>query len=246
MTDLTDERMDQRLSTAGRLWQSEVSSPPTVPVDRLDEPLHRGGGRRGALTAVAAAAVVLAGGVGIGALRAGGGSSSSPSDNPSPTPTVHGIPVSEEIVPWHKLKAQHPQIGHRVKGKLVTRYDGLVATGHIGGTLHPGDTLVFIVTLQSSTRIVLHPCPDYSIAFGRKGSVTGQLNCSQVPYSASVPGPHGHMSDFRPTLPANTPVSFRMRVTVPDERGKQKVLWTLDGPQQSPGFYGIVRVTPRG
>jgi hypothetical protein len=30
---------------------------------------------------------------------------------------------------------------------------------------------------------------------------------------------------------------------VPDVRGEQKVLWTLDGPQQMPGFYGLVHVT---
>ena len=34
-----------------------------------------------------------------------------------------------------------------------------------------------------------------------------------------------------------------MRVTVPDEPGRQKVLWTLDGPQQMPGFYGLVHVS---
>ena len=34
-------------------------------------------------------------------------------------------------------------------------------------------------------------------------------------------------------------------MTVPDETGRQKVLWTLDGPEESPGFYGIVDVTPR-
>jgi hypothetical protein len=34
-----------------------------------------------------------------------------------------------------------------------------------------------------------------------------------------------------------------MEVKVPDELGQQKVLWTLDGPQQMPGFYGLVDVT---
>lgn len=244
MPDLLDERMDQRLTRAARRWQGELPQPPAIPVDRLDEALPEGAGRRGALAAVAAAAVVLAGGIGIGAVRAGAGDSSTPSDHPSPTPTVHSVPVSQEVVPWRKLKAQHPSIGHRVHGKLVTAYDGLFATGKIGGTLHPGDTLVFTVTLHSSSGIVLHPCPDYSIAFGRKAYVTRQLNCAQVPFTASHLLHNGQMSDFWPTLPANTPVSFRMRMKVPEERGKQKVLWTLDGPQQSPGFYGIVRVTP--
>ena len=30
---------------------------------------------------------------------------------------------------------------------------------------------------------------------------------------------------------------------VPDEPGRQKVLFTFDGPFRLPGFYGIVRVT---
>jgi hypothetical protein len=245
MTDPTDQRLDQRLAAAGRRWRAEVSPPPTVPVERLGEAAPRPVDRRSVLALGVAATVVLAAGVGIGVLRAAGGDSSHPSDHPSPTATVHGTRMPQEIVPWRKLTAQHSQLGHRVNGKLVTPYDGVVATGHIGGVLHPGDTLRFTVTLESSARIVLHPCPDYSIAFGRKGFLSGQLNCSQVPYYASVVGPHGHMSDFRPTLPANTPVSFQMRMTVPEERGRQKVLWTLDGPESSPGFYGIVRVTPR-
>jgi hypothetical protein len=33
-----------------------------------------------------------------------------------------------------------------------------------------------------------------------------------------------------------------MRVRGPDEPGRQKVLWTLDGPQSMPGSYGIVDV----
>jgi hypothetical protein len=248
MTDLVDERMDdrmdQRLAAAARRWQAEQPPPPGVPLDRLGDPTGHTVSRR-AMVAVAAA-VVLVCGVGIGILRATGGDSSEPTSRPTPSTTVHGKQVAEEVVPWRELKSRHPKIGHDVHGTLVTPYDGIVATGHIGGDLHPGDTLVFTVTLESATPVALHPCPDYSIAFGRHAFVTRQLNCTQVPYYASAPGPHGRMGDFGPTLPANTPVSFRMRMTVPDEPGRQKVLWTLDGPESSPGFYGIVRVTPRG
>ena len=53
------------------------------------------------------------------------------------------------------------------------------------------------------------------------------------------------MTQFRPVLPAGTQVFFRMRVTVPDVLGTQRVLWSLDGPQAMPGFSGIVNVTPR-
>jgi hypothetical protein len=45
-------------------------------------------------------------------------------------------------------------------------------------------------------------------------------------------------------LPAHTNVRFAMQVQVPDgARGRQKLLWTLDGPEQTPGFYDIVRVS---
>jgi hypothetical protein len=44
-------------------------------------------------------------------------------------------------------------------------------------------------------------------------------------------------------LPPFRNVRFDMQVRVPDVRGEQKVLWTLVGPQQLPGFYGIVKVT---
>jgi hypothetical protein len=236
--------MDQRLSAAAHTWQAEQAPPPGIPLDRLDEPAQRAVPWRAAVAA--AAAVALVAGVGFGVLRATGDHASDPATKPNPSATEHTKEVPQVVVPWRELKPTHPTLGHRVHGQLVTPFDGIVATGHIGGDLHPGDTLVFTVSLESSRRIALHPCPDYSIAFGRHAFVTRQLNCVQVPYYASVPGPHGQMSAFRPTLPPNTPVSFRMRMTVPNEPGRQKVLWTLDGLQSSPGFYGIVRVTPRG
>jgi hypothetical protein len=241
MTDLMDDRMDQRVSATARRWRAEQPPAVAVPLERLDEPLPRAASWRGVL--VAAAGVVLVGAVGLGVLRAVGGDASGPSDQPSTTATTQGTKVAQEVVPWRELRSRHPTIGHEVHGRLVTPYDGIVATGEIGGDLHPGDTLVFTVSLESSTPVALHPCPDYSIAFGQHAFVTRQLNCAQVPYYASALGPHGRMGAFRPTLPANTPVRFRMRMTVPDESGRQKVLWTLNGPRQAPGFYGIVRVT---
>ena len=45
--------------------------------------------------------------------------------------------------------------------------------------------------------------------------------------------------------PAGTQVLFRMRVTVPDQPGRQQVRWALDGPHEMPGFTGLVEVTPR-
>ena len=194
MTDLiddrTDDRMDQRLAAAGRRWQAEQPVPTGVPLERLDEPIRPARTRRAALAA--AAAVVLVGGAGAGVLRAtGDGGSSGPSNQPSSSPTTQGTRVTDEVVPWRDLTATHPKIGHRVNGKLVTKYDGIWANGHISGHLHPGDTLVFIVVLDSSTDVVLNPCPDFSIAFGRKGFTTGQLNCRQVQYRSVI---HKHTS----------------------------------------------------
>ena len=51
-------------------------------------------------------------------------------------------------------------------------------------------------------------------------------------------------SEGHPYLPAFRSVPFRIQVTVPDEPGRQKVLFTIDGPKQMPGFYGIVDVIP--
>jgi hypothetical protein len=36
-----------------------------------------------------------------------------------------------------------------------------------------------------------------------------------------------------------------MQVTVPDQLGRQRVQWALDGPHAMPGFSGAVDVTPR-
>jgi len=100
------------------------------------------------------------------------------------------------------------------------------------------------VALEAPGVVGLHPCPDYTITFGAL-TTTRQLNCAQVPYLASLVRSSGKVTGFRPVLPAETPVFFRMRVTVPDVVGSQKVLWNLDGPQEMPGFSGIVDVTPR-
>ncbi len=137
-------------------------------------------------------------------------------------------------MPWHDLPAGHPDVRHREHGQVVTPFDRVSATGTITGDLHPGDTLAFTAVLESPTRLVLDPCPDFNIAFGKNSWRTWQLNCGQVPF---------HDSRGRAVLPAFREVRFEMKVTVPDVRGDQKVLWTLDGPQQMPGFYGIVKVT---
>ncbi|MGC4109031.1 MAG: hypothetical protein QM747_01055 [Nocardioides sp.] len=245
MTDLregrSDDRMDERLAAAGRQWQRRQAPPPAVPLERLDATVRRLPSWR--MAAVAAAAVVLVGGGSLAVLRATGGSDAGPSHRPSTPPVTHGIPVDKAVVPWRDLPARHPHLGHRVHGQRVTKYDGIVATGHLGGTVHPGDTLTFVVTLESDRGVVLKPCPDFGIAFGRHSFDTWQLNCKAVLFR--VGSATGSTKDLEPWLPAHRPMRFAMQVRVPDVHGDQKVLWTLEGPQSAPGFYGIVRVTPR-
>jgi hypothetical protein len=225
MTDL----MDERLSDAARRWQQAQPPPPVVPLDRLDDPFPRRPRWRAIAVASTAAVVVIGGGA--VALTRGQGDSTAPPPTSSPTTHAHH---ARPPVPWRNLPAGHPDVRHREHGHVVTPFDRVSATGHISGKARAGDTLRFTVTLESSTALPLDPCPDFNIGFGRKYWHTWQLNCAQVPFRDS---------QGRPVLPALKKVRFAMRVTVPDEHGEQKVLWTLDGPQQMPGFYGLVHVT---
>ena len=236
MTDL----IEQRLTRAAHAGRRPSRPHPRVPLDRLAEPSPRHGRRRVvALAAAAAVVVVGAGAISVGRLGPSGTS-------PSPTgPVTHQVgPEHPETVPWADLPAGHPQVRTTLapRGKhahVVTPYDRVSATGAITGgatgTARPGDVLVFDAVLESPTDLPLDPCPDYSVAFGRNSWHTHQLNCSAVPYRDARD---------RPYLPAFQSVRFQMRVTVPDEPGEQKVLWTLDGPQRMPGFYGLVDVLP--
>jgi hypothetical protein len=235
MTDL----MDERLRNAARHWRDEQPRPPAVPLDRL-VPAPRGGGRRPYAALAAAAVLVVAGSaVAIGHLGSSGTTA-------SPTvPQSHRVGTEHPgTIPWADLPAAHPQVrttlppqGNEARGGVVTPFDRVSATGTIHGEAAPGDVITFDAVLESSTDLSLDPCPDYNIWFGRHDAQTWQLNCTAVPY---------HDAEGRPYLPAFTNVRFEMRVTVPDEPGTQKVLWTLDGPQQMPGFYGLVHVRPAG
>jgi hypothetical protein len=237
MTDLLDE-LDERLTAAARQWQAEQPPAPAVPLERLDERLDEriDSPRRWRAVAAAAAAVVVIGGVAAVLTRSPDDTSTRPADTTG-TPTTQVTPqenVRRADVPWRDLPAGHPDVRHREHGKVVTRFDRISATGSISGSAHPGDILRFVAVLQSPTRLVLDPCPDFNIAFGKSSWHTWQLNCRQVPYRDR---------QGRPLLPAFKDVGFAMQMRVPDVRGDQKVLWTLDGPQQMPGFYGIVKVT---
>jgi hypothetical protein len=227
-----DDRMDQRLAAAARRWQAEQLPPPGVPLERLEAPTNKRVPWR-ALVAVAAAVLVV--GAGASVVSHLDRSDTDPAQGPSTSsPTAVRQPHAD--VPWRDLKAGHPDIRHTAGGEVVTPYDLVLASGHISGDAHPGDVLVFTAALESDTQLALSPCPDYDIAFGRFAFYQYRLNCAQVPYRDRK---------GRPVLPAHRKVRFEMRVRVPDVAGQQKVLWTLDGPQSAPGFYGLVTVTPR-
>jgi hypothetical protein len=98
--------------------------------------------------------------------------------------------------------------------------------------------------LQAPVLLSLRPCPDYTISFGSL-STTRALDCAEVPYFASLVRSSDHVSEFRPVLPAGTAVVFKMEVVVPDDLGRHRVRWSLDGPAEVPGFEGVVEVTPR-
>jgi hypothetical protein len=234
MPDL--DPIDERLSAASRRWQAEQPVPPTVPLDRLDESLPRRGVPWRPLVATAAALLVVVGGASI-ISGLGGGGTPSPTTDPSTVATSHTTTdrgSGAMVVPWRDLPAGHPDVRRGVDSHVVTPYDRVSATGHISGRAEPLDMLRFVAVLESSTPLPLDPCPDYTIAFGRFAYWTHRLNCAAVPF---------HDAQGRPVLPAFQNVRFEMRVRVPDVRGEQKVLWTLDGPQQMPGFYGLVHVT---
>ena len=233
--------MEQRLSAAARHWQDDQPPPPDVPLRRLHEtPRRHLSWRR----PVAVAAAVLVAGGAVAALNARhshGDHAPEGGASLSPTPRVHR---AVKAVPFRDLEAHHPALSHEANGVLTTPYDAVTAVGEISGTLHPGDVLAFDAVLESPGLLSLQPCPDYTITFGTQAT-TRQLNCAQVPYLASLVRPTGQVSSFRPVLPAGTEVIFHMRVTVPDVPGPQKVLWALDGPATTPGFSGLVSVTPR-
>ena len=242
-----DDEMEVRLAAAGRRWQDEQPPPPEVPLQRLDTPVRRRRPERRVV--IAAAAALLVGGGLVARTALAHEEDPAPPQAAPPIRSAVDPPAGprvdpKKVVPFRDLEARHPVLGRAVNGVLVTPYDAVSATGHIEGAVHPGDTLVFDVVLETPGLISLRPCPDYTIAFGTH-TTTRRLNCAQVPYFASLVRSTGQVSSFRPVLPAGTEVSFRMHVKVPDESGPQTVLWTLEGPQQTPGFSGIVDVTPR-
>ncbi len=222
MTDL----LEQRLTEAGRRWQTAQPPAPGVPVDRLTSPATR---RTRTAWFAAAAAVVVTGGIVVAVTRPS--SPSAPLGPPPPAPSTHQVgPVVPGAVPFAPLPATHHAAGPPLRG--ASPYGSVAVYGAISGRVQPGDTLSFTIRLVSTHDLPLVPCPNVTVTVGRFAH-TWQLNCSQVPHVDSR---------GRPYLPADTLVPFQMRVKVPDLPGRQKVLWVIDGPRDLPGTYGIIHV----
>ena len=207
-------------------------SPDTVEVGRDPR-----GGPRWAMAALVVVALVAGGYVAARHAAGDHGAAaaqapSTPSADPRPGPRAPERPAA--VVPWRDLDAGHPDFGRPRDGVRVTPFDHVTVTGTISGALHPGDTLAFDAVLKAPGLVSLRPCPDYTITVGTVVT-SGQLNCEQVPYYASLVRPGGKVTSFRPVLPAGTEVGFRMRVTVPDQPGRQQVSWALEGPTSMPG-----------
>lgn len=197
-------------------------------------------GPRSVLAAVAVAALV---GGGVAATRHLSATHDAAPDSSRPSPAVPAVPMvpavqrAAKTVPFRDLAPTRPALGRE-----RTPYDSVSASGRIPGTAHPGDVLAFDVALQAPGLVSLLPCPDYTVTIGTL-TTTRQLNCAQVPFYASLVRSSGHVTSFRPVLPAGTQVLFRMHVTVPDQPGRQQVRWSLVGPRPRPGFSGFVDVT---
>ncbi|HWJ83409.1 MAG TPA: DUF4232 domain-containing protein [Nocardioides sp.] len=80
------------------------------------------------------------------------------------------------------------------------------------------EDVTFDVTLTSRVDLPLAACPDYVMTAGSHGGTYG-LNCADVPYQDDAGDAY---------LPADTPVTFQMRVDGFDRAAAGKVVWRLD------------------
>lgn len=201
-----------------------VNFDPGRPVDRLEEPERRAPWRR---------AVVI----GVVVALAGTGALTKVLTHHSSAHASPGAPARLDP----RTNRQH--ISSTPEG--VSSAGRVTARGRIGGSVTAGDTLVFDVSLSSNRFFSLHPCPVYTITFGRH-TTTRHLSCGHVPYLASLVRPDGSVTGFQPALPAGTVVIFRMQVRVPDRPGRQRVQWALHGPRPRAVLSGVVDVAAPG
>jgi hypothetical protein len=122
---------------------------------------------------------------------------------------------------------------HSRPERVRSAYAGVDAAPPVDLQAQPGEDVTFTVTLTSHLRLVLAPCPDYTIFVGPKQQRFG-LNCAAVPH---------HDAAGRPYLPAGTPVRFAIQTTAGDP-GVAKVGWQLEVPDNTVTIGGQLCVTP--
>jgi hypothetical protein len=114
-------------------------------------------------------------------------------------------------------------------------YGDLQVTGDLDITASPGEHVPFTITITSPQRLLLDPCPDYTIAQYGPGVSQEErfaLNCAAVPY---------HDPEGYPLIPADTPVRFAMATTA-GSHDAPKFLWELDAPDHTIVVGGMLTV----
>jgi Protein of unknown function (DUF4232) len=131
------------------------------------------------------------------------------------------------------VKPFQPENGH--PPEVRSAYTSVDVSGNLRRTAAPGGTVRFTVTLTSKRRLILDPCPDYTIGqYGPHGShnQTFELNCADVPFKDY----EGH-----PYLPAGRPVRFAMETTA-GATGVEKFTWILNTPDRTVQLGDLLRV----
>lgn len=149
------------------------------------------------------------------------------------SPACYGEPGSGKTAAFYST-FQPPDPG---PVKVRSAYSTVKATSNLERAVRAEAPVHFVVTLSSDHRVVLDPCPDYSIVsaswpHGRRFA----LNCAAVPYRDG---------QDRPYLPADTPVRFAMQLPAVSA-SPQKVDWLLDTPGSRPTTFGILTLRQDG
>lgn len=114
-------------------------------------------------------------------------------------------------------------------------YRSVRVSGDLTRTVAPGQVVRFTVTLMSAQRLVLDPCPDYTITqydFTEEREERFALNCAAVPYRDA---------NALPYLPAHTPVRFAMQTTA-GKTDAPKFNWNLVTPNDNVSIGGQLTV----
>jgi RNA polymerase sigma-70 factor (ECF subfamily) len=143
-------------------------------------------------------------------------------------PACEGLPATGKSA----IGVDTFQPEHRSDPSVHTAYAAVTATSNMM-TTHalPGRTADFTVALTATKRVVLDPCPDYTITLSGESLrvATYQLNCGDVPFKTGTGQPY---------LPPGTPVRFGMQVTAPVVT-VQNFVWSLDLPDNGQDLENV-------